>query len=128
MHFIRQVFYWASSGCPDAVPKGIVAVDLEGHFDQKTDLIELGNLLCSIGIFDDTCWQIGCTKEDVDLIVKTEDRPQYGQMGRTLSNDAIIPTWQCDIIKKDERIKISEHTFTEYLDFLNPEDREQFQK
>ena len=35
MHFIRNVFYWATQGCPDALPKGVIAIDLGDTADLK---------------------------------------------------------------------------------------------
>ena len=113
MYFVRSVYYWASQGCPDAVPKGVIAVDLEDTADLSCDIREIGLDLTSEGFFDDTCWQVGCTQEDVDLIVKTVEHPQYGQMGRTLSNDQLLPSWQFELLKQQPNLVVSEH---HYLD------------
>ena len=110
MHFIRSVYYWASQGCVDVVPKGIIAVDLEDTADLTSDVREIGLALTSQGFFDDGCWQVGCTQEDVDLIVKTSTHPKYGQMGHTLSNDQIIPSWMFERLKEQPGLVISEHS------------------
>ena len=111
MHFVRSVFYWASQGCPDALPKGVIAVDLDDTADLSSDVREIGLALTSQGFFDDTCWQVGCTKEDVDLVVKTVEHPKYGQMGHTLSNDQIIPTWMFEQLKSQPGLAVSEHHY-----------------
>ena len=110
MHFIRSVYYWASKGCPDAVPKGIIAVDLEDTADLTSDVREIGLALTSQGFFDDSCWQVGCTQEDVDLIVKTSTHPKYGEMGHTLSNDQIIPSWMFERLREQPGLVISEQS------------------
>ena len=114
MHFVRSIFYWASQGCPDAVPKGVIAVDLEDTADLSSDVREIGLALTSQGFFDDTCWQVGCTKEDVDLVVKTVEHSKYGQMGHTLSNDQIIPSWQFEQLKSQPGLVVSEHHYADY--------------
>jgi len=113
MHFIRNIYYWASHGCPDATPKGIIAVDLEDTADLTSDVQEIGLALTSEGMFDDTCWQVGCTQEDVDLIVKTIPHPKYGEIGQTLSNDQLIPTWMFERLKEQSGLVISEHHYAE---------------
>ena len=110
MHFIRSVYYWASKGCPDAVPKGIITVDLEDTADLTSDVREIGLALTSQGFFDDSCWQVGCTQEDVDLVVKTSTHPKYGEMGHTLSNDQIIPSWMFERLKEQPGLVISEQS------------------
>lgn len=126
MHFIRSVYYWASQGCPDATPAGIIAVDVGETFDLKTDLQELGYLLTSAGVFDDTCWQIGCTQENVDLVMKTVPHETLGEVGTTLSNDQLLPTWQWEIIKEHTKVEVSEHGIDDYLDYLDPEQAQLF--
>ena len=115
MHFVRQVFYWASHGCPDAVPKGVIAVDLEDTVDLSADVRELALELTSLGYFDDTCWQVGCTQDDVDLITKTIQHPKYGEMGQTLSNDLLIPTWMFEQLKQRPGLVVSEHHYQDML-------------
>jgi len=123
MYFVRNVYYWASKGCPEAVPAGIIGVNMGTIIDTYDDIKQTGNLLCSIGIFDDTCWQLEFTQEDSDLVRK--DDPDTNRF-QTLSNDQILPDWQWELMKADPRVRVSEHQFKEYLDYLDPEDRENF--
>ncbi len=116
MHFIRSVFYWASQGCPAAVPKGIISVDLGDTADLSTNVKEVGLALCSQGFFDDTTWQVGATQEDVDLILKLIPHDKYGEIGQTLSFDQIIPTWQYELIKQRPGLVVSEHSLSDTED------------
>ncbi len=125
MYFVRSVYYWASKGCPDAVPAGIIGVNMGTIIDTYDDLKETSYVLSSIGIFDDTCWQLEFTQEDVDLIVK--DQPDTKRF-QTLSNDQILPDWQWELMKADPRVRVSEHHFKDYLDFIPPEEREQYRQ
>lgn len=118
MYLVRSVFYWASQGCPEALPAGMIAINMHSCINLNDDVKEVSNMLCSIGIFDDTCWQLGFTKEDVDLISRdTNDSFQ------TLSNDQIVTKWQWEAIKEKHDIRLSEHDFKDYLDFIDPEER-----
>ena len=113
MHFVRSVFYWASKGCPGAIPKGIIAVDMEDSVDLSSDLKEVGLELTSLGMFDDTSLQVGCTLEDRDLITKILPHEKYGELGHTLSNDQIMPSWQFELIKQQPGLVVSEHHYLE---------------
>ena len=113
MHFVRSVYVWASQGCPDAVPKGVIAVDLEDTVDLSDDLKEIATALCSGSFFDDSCWQVGCSQDDVDLIVKSVPHGKYGEMGVYLTSDQLMPSWQFEQFKSKEGLAVSEH---HYLD------------
>ena len=110
MHFVRSVYYRASLGCPDALPKGIIAVDLEDTADLTSDVKEIGLALCSQGFFDDSCWNVGCTQDDVDLVVKTIKHPKYGEMGQYLTSDQIIPTWMFERLKQQPNLVVYEQS------------------
>ena len=69
MYFLRSIYVWGSGA--DAVPKGVIAVCLEGTEDMTSDVRQVGLELCSLGMFDDSCWAIGCTQDDVDLAIRT---------------------------------------------------------
>ena len=113
MFFVRSVFYWASKGCPDAVPKGVIAIDLGDTVDQTSSIKELGLELCSAAFFDDTPWQVGCEIDDVDLVVKTIPHEQYGEIGQTLSSDQLIPDWQFQLLKQQPGLAVSEHSLAD---------------
>ena len=105
------------------MPAGIIGVNMGSIIDIYDDRKETGNALCSIGIFDDTCWQLEFTNEDADLVRK--DDPETG-MFQTFSNDQILPDWQWELMKADPRVRVSEHHFNDYLDFLTPDEREEY--
>ena len=108
MQLLRHIYFWASEGCPDAMPAGIIAVDLglneANHNDQ--DIGEFVLAATSWGFFDDSCWQIGCTMEDADLVRKL-DGPGY------LTSDQIVTDWQWEQIKKTPGLRFAEHSFAE---------------
>ena len=108
MHLLRHLFYWASQGSPDAVPAGIIAVDLgmnEADLHDQ-DIKQISICCCEYGIFDDSCWQLGFTMEDVDLVRKL-DRPfNY------LTSDQIVSDWQWRLIKQQPGLRVSEHNLT----------------
>ena len=59
MHYLRLIYYWASEGCPDAVPAGIIAIDLgqnEADFNDPEERREIEVLCSDCGLLDDSCW------------------------------------------------------------------------
>jgi hypothetical protein len=118
MHLIRSIFYWASDGCPDAVPAGIIAIDLGlngANVNNPEELQEIVECCCCNGLFDDSCWQIGATNEDVDLIRKNTGP----HTSSTLANDQIVPDWQWELIKQRPGLKYSEHNLRQTIEELN---------
>ena len=113
MHFIRNVFYWATQGCPDALPKGVIAIDLGDTADLTDDVNDVALMLNELDCFADTSWQVGCEKDDVDLIVKVIPHETYGEMGVYLTSDQIIPTWQFQLIKQQPNLVVSEHSLAD---------------
>ena len=114
MHYLRLIYYWASEGCPDAVPAGIIAIDLgqnEADFNDPEERREIEVLCSDCGLFDDSCWQVGATQEDVDLLVKINDAGH----GVYLTNSQIVPDWQWELVKQRPGVKISEHNLAEAL-------------
>ena len=89
MHLLEHYFFWASDGAPDAVPAGIIAVDIglneADHNDP--DAKAICNYCCSLGLFDDSTLQLGFTKEDRDLIFR-EQSPNF------LCTTQIVADWQ----------------------------------
>ena len=114
MYFVRSIYYWGSG--VEALPKGVIAVDLQGSADLTSNVKEVGLELCSQGFFDDSCWSVGCTQEDVDLVVKSIPHEKYGTIGQYLTNDQIIPDWQYELVKQHPNIVISEHSLSDMED------------
>ena len=122
MHFIKNVFYWASDGCPEAVPAGIIAVNCADEICMNCDLDEVYGMICSWGIFDDTCWQLGFTNEDVDLIRKENENGHL----QYLCTSQIVPDWQWNQIKNQPNMKVVEVDFLEYVKSMEEFDPEEF--
>jgi len=114
MHLLNHLYYWASEGCPDAVPAGIIAVDLglneANHND--TEIKEISNFCCELGIFDDSCWQLGFTQDDVDLVRK--ENPD-GKGCTTLAATQVVADWQWELIKQQPGLRISEHNLEQVV-------------
>ena len=117
MHYLENVYYWASAACTDAVPAGIIAVDLglnEANLNDS-EITEIRNDLCSLGLFDDMGWQLGFTMEDIDLIRRLDGGAAYLTAGQ------IVADWQWAAIKQQPGLKVFEHDLEEHL-----EEMEQF--
>lgn len=114
MYFLRSIYVWGSGA--DAVPKGLISVCLEGTEDMTSDVRQVGLELTSLGMFDDSCWAIGCTQDDVDLVIKTVPHEKYGSIGTYLTTDQIVPTWEYELLKQQPGLTISEHTLSEMDD------------
>ena len=113
MYYVRSIYYRASIGCPDAVPKGIIAINLEDQIDLTTPVSEIGPCLSSMGVFDDSCWRVGCTMEDVDLIIKHSEDPSV--ISSYCVSDQIIPDWQFELIKTREGLVVNEQQWSDYV-------------
>lgn len=106
MHYLENVYYWASEGCPDAVPAGIIAVDLgqneANHND--TEIVAIRNCCCEYGLLDDTGLQLGFTSDDMDLIIR--DKGDYN----LLTAGQIVADWQWEAIKATPGLRYEEHS------------------
>ena len=104
MPFLEHVYYWASEGCPDAVPAGIIAVDLglneADHNDSE--IKEIRNDLCDLGIFDDMGWCLGFGEDTIDLIRKLDGDAAYLTAGQ------IVADWQWAVIKQQPGLRFYE--------------------
>ena len=120
MYLLRHLYYWASEGCPDAVPAGIIAIHLgineADHNDRE--IKDISNFCCSTGIFDDSCWQLGFEMDDVDL-VRREQSPNY------LTADQIVTDWQWGLIKQQPGLRTSEHCLAQVIAELEEEEVEE---
>ena len=110
MHFLHSVYYRASYGCPDALPKGIIAVDLEDTVDLTADAQEVGRSLSCQGFFDDRCWKVGCELDDADLVVNVTPHEKYGEIGGYITSDQIVPTWMFEQIKNQPNVVVFEQS------------------
>jgi hypothetical protein len=112
MKYLRQVYYHASAGSPDAIPAGIIAVDLgfnEANFNDE-EMIEIRNCITSYGLFDDTAWQLEFQMDDVDLV-----RGEVGSM-TYITSDIIVADWQWKLIKEQPGLRVAEHNLSETIE------------
>ena len=111
MHYLEHVFYWASAGCPDAVPAGIIAVDLGLNEASLSDpeIREIRNFLCDECFFDGIGWQLGFTMENIDLIRKLEGDANY------LTSGQVVADWQWKLIKTHPGLRFFEHNLEEHI-------------
>lgn len=111
MYFIRSLYYWGSG--VDAVPRGVIAVDLEGTEDLTSDVRRVGLELTSLGMFDDSAYQVQATGDEQDLLVKLVPHEKYKEIGMYLTSDQIIPDYQFELLKKQDGLIISEHALSD---------------
>lgn len=104
MHLLQHYFFWASDGAPDAVPAGIIAIDLglneADHHDPHAKAIS--NYCCNLGLFDDSTLQLGFTGEDKDLICR-DTSPNF------LCSTQIVADWQWTAMKTIPGLRYAEH-------------------
>ena len=109
MVFLEHYFFWASNGCPDAMPAGIIAVKLgqnaANHNDQEIQ--EIRNDLCRESFFDDATLQLDFTGTDKDLICRDSD-PHF------LCSSQIVADWQWELIKGQPGLRCAEHDLEEH--------------
>lgn len=111
MRFVRSIFYHGTG--PEAIPKGIISVDLLDTADLLTDVKDTARWLTNHAFFDNSVWQVGCTMDDKDLVVKLIPHKKFGEVGNYLLSDQIITEWQYQQIKKQSGVVFSEHTLNE---------------
>ncbi len=114
MQLLRSLYYHASSGFPEAVPAGIIAVDLADEVDLTDDLSELSKVLTSVGIFDDSCFLLGFSNEDADLVRGSVDSETFHYV---VSNQ-IVPNYQWELIKQEPSIRIYEVPHSEVMELM----------
>lgn len=113
MLYLESFFYWASAGCPDAVPAGIIAVDLglNDANQNEVEIKEIHDFLCEECFFDDASWQLGFTQDDVDLI-----RREEGNGASYLTSSQLVPDWQWQLIKAQPGLRISAHNLEQHFE------------
>lgn len=114
MYYLENVYYWASEGCPDAVPAGIIAVDLGQNEANHNDdeITDIRNCICSYGIFDDMGWQLKFENDDIDLIRKNIEGSSIGY----LTSGQIVADWQWELIKQKPGLRYAEHNLPEWIE------------
>ena len=125
MHFLENVYYWASDGCPDAKPAGVIAVDLgqnEADFHDE-EIRAIRNCCCEYGLLDDTGLQLGFTSDDMDLICRNEGDANFLTAGQ------IVADWQWAAIKETPGLRYAEHSLVATVEeieafFDNPDNQE----
>lgn len=114
MKLLHSVFYHASAGFPEAVPAGIIAVDLSDSCDLTDDPLDISRTLTSVGLFDDTAFLLDFSREDADLIRGSEEAPEF----HYIVNDQIVPDYQWEAIKREAKFRIYEIEHDEVLGLM----------
>ena len=109
MYLLTHIFYWASDGCPDAVPAGVLAFSLgmneASHQDEDID--QIFECACCFGLCNDAEEQLGFVGDDLDLVVRGNGN---------LSANQIVPDWQWRLIKQHPGLRYVEHDLEATLD------------
>lgn len=109
MYLLTHVYYWASEGCPDALPAGILAFSLgmneASHHDDEID--EIFECACNFGFFDDVPEQLGFVGDDADLITRESG---------CLTANQIVSDWQWELMKQHPGLLYVEHDLDATLD------------
>ena len=108
MYMLTQCFYWASLGCPDAMPAGVLAFKL-GQNDTDFD-VEWANHL---GLLDNAAEQLGFDDEDKDLLFRD---PDGGDNPTYLIDSVIVSDWMWNQIKMHPGLNWVEHDLDEPLE------------
>ena len=94
MYMLTQCFYWASIGCPDAMPAGALAFKLgqnEADFDDPEEEPDaIMECASGLGLLDDAAKQLGFEAEDVDLLFRD---PEGGDNPTYLTANVIVSDW-----------------------------------
>ena len=109
MYLLTHVYYWASDGCPDALPAGILAFNLgmneASHHDDEID--QIFECACGFGLFDDVPEQLGFVGDDADLILRESG---------LLTAHQIVSDWQWELMKQHRALLYVEHDLEATLD------------
>ena len=116
MYMLTQCFYWASLGCPDAMPAGVLAFKLghnESDFldeDESDATMDCANYL---GLLDDAAEQLGFEDEDKDLLLRD---PDGGDNPTYLTANVIVSDWMWLMIKQHPGLNWVEHDLDALLE------------
>lgn len=112
MHLIRIYYFLASRGCPDALPAGVIAVDL--GFNEASMCAESTRewmLECTErSMFDDSSLQLGLHFQDSEGVLHKTTGPHHCEF---LANDMIVADWQWEAMKASPGLNYAEHSIEE---------------
>ena len=114
MKLLHHIYYHASRGFPDATPAGIICVDLADEVDLTEDASELASICTSVGLFDDSSWQLGFTNEDADLVRGSQEK---GNFSYVVANQ-IVSDWQWRCMKDTGTFRVAEISHNELLEMM----------
>lgn len=114
MKLLHSIFYHASAGFPEAVPAGIIAVDLSDACDLTDDASEIARALTSVGLFDDSAFLLDFSREDADLVRGSEDASTF----HYIVSNQIVPDYQWQLIKREAKFRIHEIEHDEVLSLM----------
>lgn len=118
MYLLTNVYYWASAGCPDAVPAGLLAFSLGLNETSHDDVEEADAALMvasNLGLLDSACEDLGFVGSDIDLIYRD---PGDGEKN-FLTSSLIVSNWMWREIKKAPSLNYVEHDLEALLDELD---------
>ena len=124
MYMLTQCFYWASIGCPDAMPAGIIAFKLglnEADFDDEEEPNAIMECASGFGLLDDAAEQLGFNDEDKDLLFRD---PDGGDNPTYLTANVIVSDWMWSQIKMHPGLVYSEHDLDATLEAFIAEQEE----
>ncbi len=112
MHYCLNYYFWCSEHRPDAVPAGMIAVDLGLNNANLSDdeIDQISDFCCDLGLFDDASYQLGFTNEDKDLIVRSGKGASY------LTGHLVLADWQYMLVKKQPGLRLAEHDLEEVVE------------
>ena len=114
MKLLHSVFYHASIGFPEAVPAGIIAVDLGSDVELSDCPKEIAHTCTSVGLFDDTSMLLGFTNEDADLVRGPADDKHF----HYCVHDQLVPDYQWEAIKSLNNFRIHEIPYDEVITLM----------
>lgn len=116
MKMITQVYFWASIGCPDAMPAGALVFNLgmnEANFDDEEECQAILECASELGLLDDAAEQLGFSDEDTDLLFRD---PEGGDDPNYLTSNCLVSDWMWDQIKMHPGLNYVEHDLEALLD------------
>ena len=112
MQLLHSIFYHASYGFVEALPAGIIAVDISDTRDLTDNPAEVARELTSFGAFDDAAFLLGFTNEDADLVRGSADSEQF----HYVVSSQLVPDYQWAAIKREAKFRIYELKLEDLLD------------
>ena len=116
MYMLTQVYYWASIGCPDAMPAGALAFKLgmnEANFDDSEECDAILECAADLGLLDDAAEQLGFEDEDKDLLFRD---PEGGDDPNYLTANCLVSDWMWSQLKMHPGLNWVEHDLDALLE------------